>query len=102
MSIKENFSGLEMQGLIAGPMMEAKKAQLETAHSTAEFIETIGMDDRQQAEKVKQKRGDSFLDVPKITIVPVPDLDVDHVNIEFDKEVVQSEKKNSDNDCSSR
>lgn len=99
MSIKEEFPGLEMQGLIAGPIIAAKKAQMEVANSTAECIETVGMDDRQQTKRMSEKNNNSFLDVPPIAIVPVPDLDVDNVSIEFDKEVAQSEKEKSDKNC---
>lgn len=105
MAIAEQFAGLDMEQLIGGPLSAAANASKQLADSTAEFINQIGFDDNGKVRTVAfayQKRsmnedGTSNLDemnvqVPILAIVPIPNLQVDEVNILFDMEVKQSEK----------
>lgn len=105
MAIAEQFAGLDMEQLIGGPLSAAASASKQLADSTAEFINKIGFDDDGKVRTVAfayQKRsmnedGTSNLDemkvqVPMLAIVPIPNLQVDEVNILFDMEVKQSEK----------
>ncbi|MGN0131297.1 MAG: DUF2589 domain-containing protein [Lachnospiraceae bacterium] len=105
MAIAEQFAGLDMQQLIGGPLSAAADASTQLANSTADFINRVGFDADGKVRTVAfayQKRsmnedGTSNLDemkvdVPMLAIVPIPNLQVDEVNILFDMEVKQSEK----------
>lgn len=113
MSIAEQFSGLPMDNLIGGPLRAAADASTQLANSTADFINRVGFDKDGKARTVAfayQQRsvnedGTSNLDemkveVPMLAIVPIPNLQIDEVNILFDMEVKQSEKSESSMDLS--
>lgn len=104
MAVSEQFAGLDMEKLIGGPLTAAADASLMLANSTADFINKVGFDDSGKVRTVAfsyQKRsvnedGSSNLDemkvdVPMLAIVPIPNLQVDEVNVLFDMEVKQSE-----------
>ncbi len=105
MAIAEQFAGLDMNQLIGGPLSAAADASSQLANSTADFINKVGFNRDGSVRTVAfayQKRsmnedGTSNLDemkvdVPMLAIVPIPNLQVDEVNILFDMEVKQSEK----------
>ncbi len=46
MSVAEQFSGLNIQNLIGGPLTAAADARISLARSTAEFINDVGFDVR--------------------------------------------------------
>ena len=105
MAIAEQFAGLNMEQLIGGPLSAAADASTQLANSTADFINRVGFDANGKVRTVAfayQKRsmnedGTSNLDemkvdIPMLAIVPIPNLQVDEVNILFDMEVKQSEK----------
>lgn len=111
MSIGDQFSGLDMKNLIGAPLGAAADASVQLAHSTADFINTVGFDKngktRTAVFKFNQigKNEDGSLenqemsvDVPLLAIVPIPNLQIDEVNILFDMEVKQSEKSESSSD----
>lgn len=113
MRIAEQFTGLQMDQLIGGPLRAAADANAHLANSTADFINNIGFDNKGNVRNVMfgyQKRtanedGTSNLDelkvaVPILAIVPIPNLQVDEVNILFDMEVKQSEREESSRDMS--
>lgn len=102
-----------MDQLIGGPLRAAADANAHLANSTADFINNIGFDNKGNVRNVMfgyQKRtanedGTSNLDelkvaVPILAIVPIPNLQVDEVNILFDMEVKQSEREESSRDMS--
>ncbi len=108
MAIGEQFAGLPMEQLIGAPLTAAADASLRLANSTADFINRVGFDTNGNVRNVAfkyEKRsmnedGTSNLDemkveVPMLAIVPIPNLQVDEVNILFDMEVKQSEKSES-------
>lgn len=108
MAIAEQFAGLNMDHLIGAPLRAAADASTQLANSTADFIEKVGFDHEGKVRNVTfgyQSRsvnedGSSNLDemkvaVPMLAIVPIPNLQVDEVNVLFDMEVKQSEKKES-------
>ncbi len=113
MAIAEQFAGLDMKNLIGAPLSAAADASLQLANSTAEFINKVGFDDTGKLRTVSfgyQKRtanedGTSNLDemkvdVPMLAIVPIPNLQVDEVNVLFDMEVKQSENSRESTDIS--
>lgn len=111
MAIAEQFAGLEMDKLIGAPLSAAADASITLANSTADFINRVGFDAAGNVRTVAfmyEKRsvnedGTSNLDemkvdVPMLAIVPIPNLQVDEVNILFDMEVKQSERQESSMD----
>jgi predicted nucleic acid-binding Zn-ribbon protein len=113
MAIAEQFAGLQMDKLIGAPLCAAADASTQLANSTADFINRVGFDKDGKVRTVAfgyEKRstnedGTSNLDemkvaVPMLAIVPIPNLQVDEVNILFDMEVKQSEKQESASDMS--
>lgn len=113
MAIGEQFAGLDMEQLIGGPLSAAAQASTQLAETTAHFINTVGFDSKGALRTVAfgyQKRsvnedGTTNLDemkvaVPMLAIVPIPNLQIDEVNILFDMEVKQSERSESSRDMS--
>lgn len=108
MAIAEQFAGLRMDQLIGGPLSAAADASTLLANSTASFINRVGFDNKGNVRNVAfgyQRRtpnedGTSSIDemkvsVPLLAIVPIPNLQIDEVNILFDMEVKQSERSES-------
>lgn len=113
-SMQDQFSGLDMGALIGGPLKAACDAQIMMAKATSDFIQHVGMDDVDEHGVRKIRTVDfSFqrpstagdgngigmekvnLSVPLLSIVKVPTLAVDDVDVTFDMEVkssVSSEK----------
>lgn len=96
-------AGKEMEFLIGGPLKAAADASAALSKSTAEFIEKIGFDDKgkvrtatfkyrggQSPENSKGAEKEVSLDVPLLAIVPIPNLQIDEVNVLFDMEVKES------------
>lgn len=113
MAISEQFAGLDMEQLIGAPLRAAADASTQLANSTAEFINRVGFDREGKVRTVAfgyQRRsanedGTSNLDemkvdIPMLAIVPIPNLQVDEVNVLFDMEVKQSERQESAMDLS--
>lgn len=113
MAIGEQFAGLDMKQLIGGPLSAAAESSALLANSTADFINKVGFDANGNLRTVAfgyEKRsvnedGTTNLDemkvaVPMLAIVPIPNLQIDEVNILFDMEVKQSEKSESELDLS--
>lgn len=114
MAIAEQFAGLDMEQLIGAPSRATADASAQLANSTADFINRVGFDKDGKVRTVSfgyQSRsvnedGTSNLDemkvaVPMLAIVPIPNLQVDEVNILFDMEVKQSERKEDSTDVGS-
>lgn len=104
MAIGKEFGGLDMKELIGGPLAAAAAGSTLLANSTANFIKTVGFDEAGKLRTVAfayQKRSvnedgttnmdEMKIDMPLLAIVPIPNLQVDEVNILFDMEVKQSE-----------
>lgn len=111
MAIAEQFAGLDMENLIGGPLSAAANASSQLAKSTADFIENVGFykdgrvrtvafayQQRSMNEDGTSNLDEMKVDIPLLAIVPIPNLQVDEVNILFDMEVKQSEKSESSMD----
>lgn len=109
MAIGGQFVGLPIDVLIGAPLTAAAKASMLMAKTTADFIDYVGFDEKgklRTAAFMYHKRtmnddGTSNLDelkveVPMLAIAPIPNLQVDEVNVLFDMEVKQSERDNSE------
>jgi hypothetical protein len=105
MSVAEQFAGLDMKSLIGGPLTATADASILLARSTADFINDVGFDANGKIRTAAfgyERRstnddGTSNLEemkvaVPMLAIVPIPNLQIDEVNVLFDMEVKQSEK----------
>lgn len=113
MGIGEQFAGLDMKNLIGGPLSAAADASIQLAQSTADFINKVGFDSEDKARTVQFNfqrmepdedgsinQSDMKVQVPLLAIVPIPNLQIDEVNVMFDMEVKQCEKSESGTDIS--
>lgn len=113
MAIGGQFAGLPIDALIGAPLTAAAKASMLMAKTTADFIDYVGFDEKgklRTAAFMYHKRtmnddGTSNLDelkveVPMLAIAPIPNLQVDEVNVLFDMEVKQSERDSSETSAS--
>ncbi|MCM1325971.1 MAG: DUF2589 domain-containing protein [Bacteroidales bacterium] len=111
MAIGQEFSGLNMEQLIGGPLSAAANANTLMAGTTANFIDRVGFTNdgklrtaafgyqkRSQNDDGTTNLEDMRVEVPLLSIVPIPNLQVDEVNITFDMEVKQSQKSESSAD----
>ncbi|MDI1312055.1 DUF2589 domain-containing protein [Prosthecobacter sp.] len=124
-SIADQFKGLPMEDLIGGPLAAACKANLSLANATADYIQRIGFmppvldkDGKPvgavtggarmvdfEFERPGQSLDDGSptvetvkLKVPMLAIVPIPNLQIDSVDITFDMEVKSSTSEKSSKD----
>ncbi len=115
--IGNQFNGLDMHNLIAGPLIAACEAQSRMAVSTANFIKEIGLEtgDDGKTSKVRTtnfsfqrgligENGKSVgveevnMQVPLLSIVKIPTLAIDDVNVTFDMEVKSAESSENSKD----
>lgn len=116
-SIGDQFKGLDMHSLIAGPLLAACEAQSMLAASTAKFIQEVGLETSGDGKVSKVKttafsfqrgllgeNGQSAgtetvkMEVPLLSIVKIPTLAIDDMNITFDMEVKSAESSEKTND----
>lgn len=116
-SVGNQFKGLDMHNLIAGPLLAASEAQSMLAASTARFIQEVGLEQSGDGaiSKVKTtafsfergligENGESVgtetvkMEVPLLSIVKIPTLAIDDMNITFDMEVKSAEASESTKD----
>lgn len=108
MATAEQFTGMDMDQLVAAPLVAVADAQLQLADSTAGFIRRVGIDENgkprtaaflyQQAGmngEGQMEQQNRQVEVPLLAMVPVPNLQIDEVGLTFDIEVRQSERKES-------
>lgn len=124
MPLGEEFQGLPMESLIGAPLDAACAANVKLAKATAEFIETVGFvqgegdkkdsstirvakfafdkpiitTDKDGKQTFSKERID--IEVPLLSVVQIPSLKVDTVDITFDMEVKTSEKSSETSDKS--
>lgn len=106
MAIAEQFAGLPMDQLIGAPLRAASDASAQLAESTMEFIRGVGFDENGKVrtaafgyqkcssnEDSTSSLEEMQVEIPLLAVVPVPNLQVDEVNILFDIEVKQSQRR---------
>ena len=96
------YEGLPMESLIGSPLKAACDAQAKLVETTAEFIRTAGLesscsDDVKTATFTFRKKGadesddpaekEVSLQVPLLSIVPVPSLAIEDIDVNFDMDV---------------
>jgi len=100
-SMAAEFGGLPMKDLIGGPLEAACDANVMLAKSTSDYINTVGFNqedgtvrqvDFKFERPVLNDEGLPTIEavkiqIPMLAIVPIPNLQVDNVDISFDMEV---------------
>jgi hypothetical protein len=99
-NIANQFTGLPIEQLISAPLVAAAEGQKSLAATTASFIQEVGMDKDGNTKSVAFKYEDGSesvaLDVPLLSIINIPSLCVDSIDVEFEMEVsTQSSSKSS-------
>ncbi len=118
-NMSAQFSGLPFGDLIGGPLTAAAEAQEMLAMGTARYIQNVGFDtttdadgnvtskpkilpfklDRmEQGEDGTLYKDEVHMDVPLLACVPIPNLQIDTVDIDFTMEVKSSESSSSSSD----
>ena len=102
--IAYQFTGLPIENLISAPLLAACEGQKALAQSTAQFITEVGMDKNGATKSVAFKYEDGSeavaLDVPLLSIINIPSLCVDEIDINFDMEVSTQTASKSSTDSS--
>lgn len=83
MPIGDKFTGLDMEELIGKPLKAADEAKKRLDQSTAEFIKEVGFDDQHTK-------------CPLLSLVPIPNLHIDDINVEFEMEIKDSKTDEND------
>ncbi len=103
-SIANQFTGLPIENLIAAPLVAAAEGQKTLAATTASFIQEVGMDKDGNTKSVAFKYEDGTesvaLDVPLLSIINIPSLCVDTIDVEFEMEVSTQTASKSSTDSS--
>ncbi|WKE64079.1 DUF2589 domain-containing protein [Gallaecimonas kandeliae] len=113
--MSDQFQGLPMDNLIGGPLSAACNSQIMLAKATSDFISQVGFDDNKKVrmvdfafskpEQISKADGsveivktDYNLSVPFISIISVPTLQVDNVDVSFNMEVKSSYSESNKSD----
>lgn len=119
-NMQNQFSGLDMANLIGGPLKAACDAQVMLAAATEKFIEDVGFEPAAEGATGSRKiRTTTFsftraassgddktaigqeevsMQVPVLSIVKIPTLAIDEMNVTFDMEVKSSTASESSKD----
>ena len=94
------LAALPFSNIIGGPLNAAVEAQALAAKTSVDFIHDVAFDDNGDVKNVVfQYRKDSsiaYLTVPILTIVPVPYLRIDDMNISFKAKIEAETNSNID------
>ena len=105
-TIANRFTGLPIENLISAPLLAAAEGQKSLASTTAAFITEVGMDDKGNTKSVTFNYDDGtekvVLDVPLLSIINVPSLCVDSIDVEFNMEVQTQSSTKSSTDVSTK
>lgn len=106
--IAKQFSALPMSSLIGGPLQAACDAQLQLANATVNFIKTVGMEEDGVSartaqfayERIKEDGSIEKMNIqaPLLSIVKIPSLAINTLDITFDMEVKTAEETKSSDD----
>lgn len=117
-NMADQFKGLPMESLIGGPLEAAVSANVRMAQSTADFINNVGFEQTKEGKAGPTRMVDFDYErpgidedgartieavkirVPMLAIVPIPNLQVENVDVTFDMEVKSSTMSKSSEDKS--
>jgi len=104
MAVTSELQAIPFGSLIGGPLDAAIEAQARAAMSSVGFIRSVGFDKNNKVVPVNfvaKKGGDEVsIDVPLLTIVPIPFIRIDEMTIDF-KANITSCKQTEDKSTSS-
>lgn len=103
--VADKFRGLPMEDLISAPLKAVCDSQKQLAKSTHEFMTQIGFDSNEKGELTGTRMleyqferpvndgttANIKVKAPLLTLVPIPSLAVNEVNIDFQMEVTDTE-----------
>jgi hypothetical protein len=111
MGIGDQFTELDMKNLIGEPLAASADASLQLAQSTAGFVNNVGFDEDRKmyvvdfsySQKAHNADGtdgiqEMNLQAPLLAIVPIPNLQIDAVNVSLDMKVCESTQSESSKD----
>lgn len=78
MTRDDKFTGVDMEELIGKPLKVTDEAQKVLDQITVEFIKEVGFDNQHTK-------------CPLLSLVPIPSLHIDDVDIVFDMEIKESQ-----------
>lgn len=94
MALEQRLASIPFGALIGGPMNAAIQAQANAALSTVDFIKSVGFDKNDNVANVIFKYGEGSsvqtLQVPLLTIVPIPFIRIDDMSINFKASMSQT------------
>jgi len=97
MAVVNELAAIPFGALIGGPMTAAIEAQSKAAMASVEFIRAVGFDADKNVQNVvfKYRSGPGpsdvqTLEVPLLTIIPIPFLRIDNMDIHFKASLSQS------------
>lgn len=89
------LQSIPFSSLIGGPLDAAINAQARAAMSSVNFIQSIGFNDKNEVNNItfSVRKGSSVtkLEIPLLTIVPIPFLRIDEMTINFKANITSSE-----------
>ena len=113
--MSDQFEGLPMEGLIGGPLEAAAQAQINLARGTSDYINAVGFHGDGSIRNVdfkyeatdQRSDGTPYLKeitvtVPLLAVVPIPNLQIDKVQITFDMEVKEAIVSGSESETGTR
>jgi hypothetical protein len=99
MAVTSELQAIPFGSLIGGPLDAAIEAQGRAAMSSVGFIKSVGFNDSDQVQnitfKVKKGADEATIEVPLLTIVPIPFIRIDEMTIDF-KANISSTKETAD------
>lgn len=111
MGITEQFAGLDMHKLIGAPLTASADASIMLADSTADFIHRVGFvsngntinvaftyEKKSVNEDGTTDNNQMKVEMPMLALVPIPNLQIDEVAVNFDMEVKHSESSQVESD----
>ena len=95
-AVASELQSLPFGSLIGGPLDAAIEAQGRAAMSSVKFIRSVGFDDKNNVIPVTfiARKGDNevTINVPLLTIVPIPFIRIDEMTIDFKANITSSQQ----------
>lgn len=99
MALEQRLAAIPFGALIGGPMNAAIQAQTSAAHSTVDFVTSVGFDDKNKVRNITfiygEGNDEQTLQVPLLTILPIPFIRIDDMTIQFKASMSQSTEAGS-------
>eukprot|EP00567_Pseudictyota_dubia_P010101 CAMPEP_0197460714 /NCGR_PEP_ID=MMETSP1175-20131217/54760_1 /TAXON_ID=1003142 /ORGANISM="Triceratium dubium, Strain CCMP147" /LENGTH=204 /DNA_ID=CAMNT_0042995863 /DNA_START=82 /DNA_END=696 /DNA_ORIENTATION=- len=103
------LSSIDFESMIGGPLVAVVNAQAQAAMTTVDFVNAVGFHENKTAIMVaftydstneNGTRVNSRLEVPILTMLPIPHLQVDEATIEFNAKISSITKESTQKDTS--